>query len=89
MERQTEGLRVLIFMLGTKDQTHCYTRNAHTHLRAVALAAEVGARGSDGLCGGAAVDLSVGRAVGYGWTIVVCTQKPTDCCFTYYYRSSS
>ena len=35
-------------------------RKAHTHLCAIALAAEVGARGSDGLRGGAAVDLRVG-----------------------------
>lgn len=49
--------------------------NAHTHLCAVALAAEVGVCGPDGLCGGAAIDLWVGGAVGYGWTIVVCENK--------------
>ncbi len=56
--------------------------NGRTHLCAVALAAEVGVCGPDGLCGGAAIDLRVGGAVGYGRSIIVCTQKPTDCCFT-------
>jgi len=51
--------------------------NTHTHLCAVALAAEVGARGPDGLCGGAAIDLRAGGAVGYGWTIIICENKQT------------
>ena len=48
-----------------------------THLCAVALAAEVGARGPDGLRGGAAVDLRAGGAVGYGRTIIVCENNQT------------
>lgn len=52
--------------------------NAHTHLCAVALAAEVGVCGPDGLCGGAAVHLRVGGAVGYGRTIVVCEKNQTE-----------
>ncbi len=51
--------------------------SAHTHLCAVALAAEVGVCGPDGLRGGAAVDLRVGGAVGYGRTVVVCENKQT------------
>lgn len=47
-------------------------RLAHTYLCAVALAAEVGACGPDGLRGGAAVDVRAGGAVRYGRTIVVC-----------------
>lgn len=46
--------------------------NAHTHLCAVPLAAEVGACGPDGLRGGAAVDMRAGGAIGYGRTIIVC-----------------
>lgn len=53
---------------------------AYTHLCTVALAAEVRVCRPDGLRGGAAVDLKVGGAVGYGRTIIICTQKPTDCC---------
>lgn len=51
--------------------TQPYT-NAHTHLCAVALAAEVGACGPDGLCRRAAVDMRAGGAVGYGRTVIVC-----------------
>lgn len=46
--------------------------NAHIHLRAVALAAEVRMRGPDGLSGRAAIDLRTGGAIGYGWTVIVC-----------------
>jgi len=46
--------------------------NAHTHLCAVALAAEVGVCGPEG----AAVDLRVGGAVGYGRIVIVCENKP-------------
>ena len=49
--------------------------SAHTHLCAVALAAEVGVCGPDGLCGGAAIDMRARRPVGYGWTIIVCEKK--------------
>lgn len=46
--------------------------NTLTHLRAVALAAEVRLSGPDGLSGGVAVDLS---AVGYGRTIIIWENK--------------
>lgn len=47
------------------------TVNDHTHLCAVALAAEVGVRGPDGLCCRAAVDMRAGGAVAYGRTVIV------------------
>lgn len=64
-----------VFSCGAPNTASCIS--AHTHLCAVALATEVGARGPDGLCGGAAIDLRAGRAVGYGRTIVVCENNQT------------
>jgi len=49
--------------------------NAHTHLRAVALAADVGACGPDRLSGRAAVDLRAGGAIGYGRPVIICEKK--------------
>lgn len=62
MKRQTGEL---FFHVEDRRPNTAPCMNAHTHLCAVALAAEVGVCGPDGLCGGAAVDLRVSGAVGY------------------------
>lgn len=56
MEREFEGPHFHVEDQRVKT-TPCMS--AQTHLCAVALAAEVGARGPDGLCGGATIDLMV------------------------------